>query len=56
MWLGHNSRVHATYSEYTFEVPSSGEQGALYCTEPEDLFFIKPLFARAEDIANFPNT
>ena len=49
MWLSHNSKVHATHTEDTLE-------GKLHCRALQDLFFIRPLLAKAGDVAYFPNT
>ena len=38
------------------EVPSSREQGTLHCRALQDLFFIKLLPLRVEDVADFPST
>ena len=51
-----NSKVWATHIGYSPEVPSSDKQGTLHCKALQDLFFIKPLFSRAEHIADVPNT
>ena len=49
-----NSRVHATHIADIPEVPGPGKQGTLHYRAPQDLFFIKPLLARAEDELTFP--
>lgn len=47
--------MHTTHIEDTREVPSSGEQGTLYCRALQD-FFIRPLLSRAGEVADFTNT
>ena len=37
-------------------MPGSSEQGKLHPRALQDLFFIKPLFSGADDVADFPNT
>ena len=37
-------------------MPSAGEHGTLHFMAFQDLFFIKSLLSRAEDIADFLNT
>ena len=44
------------YTQGIPEVPDSGEQCALHYRALQDHLFIRPLFSRAGDIADFPNT
>lgn len=38
------------------EVSEPGEEGPLHCRALQDLLFIRPVLARAEDIVDFPYT
>lgn len=53
--FNHNHRAYTTHIEDTLKTPGSGAQGTLYCRALQDLFFTRPLLARAGDIDNFLN-
>lgn len=54
--FSYNSRLHTTHIGDTHEAPDSSKPDTLYWRVLQDLFFIKPLFSRAGDIAYFPDT
>ena len=49
--LSHNSKAHTSHIGDT-----PGEQGILHCRVLQDLFFIRLLLSKAENIADFPST
>ena len=42
--------------EMLLEAPGPGEQGILYCRALQDIFHIRPLFSRTEDVADSQHT
>ena len=52
-----NKTGHMQHTQESFpEVPGPGDQGSWHYRALPALFFIRPLFTRAEDVAGFPST